>query len=62
MIVVTGATGQLGRAIVKNLAGRVPADQLGASVRDPAKAADLEALGEEVRIATVGSTRVGGCP
>lgn len=49
MIVVTGATGQLGRAIVKNLAGRVPADQLGASVRDPAKAADLEALGVRVR-------------
>lgn len=49
MIVVTGATGQLGRAIVRHLVARVPADQVGASVRDPAKAADLTALGVRVR-------------
>lgn len=49
MIVVTGATGQLGRAIVRHLVARVPADQVGASVRDPAKAADLAALGVRVR-------------
>ncbi|MBC8135530.1 MAG: SDR family oxidoreductase [Fibrella sp.] len=49
MIIVTGATGQLGRAIVENLVGRVPASQVGASVRDPKKAADLEALGVRVR-------------
>ncbi|HEV7980128.1 SDR family oxidoreductase [Amycolatopsis sp.] len=40
-IVVTGATGQLGRAVVKHLLARVPADQVVASVRDPKKAADL---------------------
>lgn len=41
MIVVTGATGQLGRAIAVHLAKRVPLHRVGASVRDPAKAADL---------------------
>ena len=49
MIVVTGATGHLGRAIVQQLARRVPSGQVGVSVRDPAKAADLEALGVRVR-------------
>ncbi|MER7249379.1 SDR family oxidoreductase [Kribbella sp. NPDC000426] len=49
MIVVTGATGRLGRAVVEHLGDRMPADQLGASVRDPAKAADLAARGIRVR-------------
>lgn len=49
MIIVTGATGKLGRAIVENLVRRMPAEQIGASVRDPTKAADLEALGVRVR-------------
>ena len=49
MFIVTGATGQLGRAIDKHLIDRVPADQVGTSVRDSAKAADLEALGVRVR-------------
>ena len=49
MIIVTGATGQLGRAIVQKLIGLVPATQVGISVRDPEKAADLEALGVRVR-------------
>lgn len=49
MIVVTGATGHLGREIVTELLKRVPAHQVGASVRDPAKAADLSALGVRVR-------------
>lgn len=49
MIVVTGATGQLGRAIAQQLVARLPAPQIGASVRDPEKAADLEALGVRVR-------------
>lgn len=49
MIVVTGATGPLGRAVVQHLLQRVPADQVGASVRDPAKAADLAARGVRVR-------------
>ena len=49
MIIVTGATGQLGHTIVEQLIARVPANQVGVSVRDPKKAADLEALGVRVR-------------
>jgi NAD(P)H dehydrogenase (quinone) len=49
MIIVTGATGQLGRLIVEKLVQLVPAKQVGASVRDLAKAADLLALGVRVR-------------
>jgi NAD(P)H dehydrogenase (quinone) len=49
MIIVTGASGQLGRAIVQKLVQRVPARQVGASVRDPEKASDLAALGVRVR-------------
>ena len=49
MIIVTGATGQLGRAIVEQLVARIPASQVGASVRDPEKAADLQARGVRVR-------------
>ncbi len=49
MIIVTGATGQLGREIVEKLVDRVPVNQVGVSVRDPEKAADLKALGVRVR-------------
>ena len=49
MIVVTGATGQLGSAVVDHLLARVPAEQVGVSVRDPAKASALAALGVRVR-------------
>lgn len=49
MIVITGATGQLGRLLVEQLVRRVPARQVGASVRDLGKAAALEALGVRVR-------------
>jgi NAD(P)H dehydrogenase (quinone) len=49
MIVVTGATGHLGHLIVENLVKQVPANQVGVSVRDPAKAADLAARGVRVR-------------
>ena len=49
MIVVTGATGQLGHAIVLQLLERMPADGIGASVRDPDKAAGLAQRGVRVR-------------
>lgn len=49
MIVVTGATGELGRSIVEQLVRRLPAEQVGASARDPSKAADLSRLGVRVR-------------
>lgn len=48
MIVVTGATGRLGRAIVKALLSSVPVTQVTASVRDPDKATDLKAMGVRV--------------
>lgn len=49
MIIVTGATGQLGRDIVGHLLARCPADQIGVSVRDPRKAEDLARRGVRVR-------------
>lgn len=49
MIAITGATGQLGRLVIQNLLTTVPASQIVAAVRSPAKAADLAALGVQVR-------------
>ncbi|MFD9192619.1 SDR family oxidoreductase [Streptomyces phaeochromogenes] len=49
MIIVTGATGQLGRQIVERLLTRVPADQVGVSVRDPQKAQAFTDQGIRVR-------------
>ncbi|MFB7775506.1 NAD(P)H-binding protein [Streptomyces bauhiniae] len=49
MIIVTGATGQLGRQTVEHLLHRVPADRVGVSVRDPKKAEDFAARGVRVR-------------
>lgn len=49
MIVVTGATGQLGRRIVQALVRRVGAEGVVASARDPSKAGNLAALGVTVR-------------
>jgi NAD(P)H dehydrogenase (quinone) len=46
---VTGATGALGRIVVRQLSERHPGVKVIALVRDPAKAADLAALGTEVR-------------
>ncbi|MFJ1706617.1 NAD(P)H-binding protein [Kitasatospora sp. NPDC088346] len=49
MIIVTGATGQLGRQIVERLLTRMPADGIGVSVRDPHKAQALADRGVRVR-------------
>ncbi|MDG0813477.1 NmrA family NAD(P)-binding protein [Cohnella rhizosphaerae] len=49
MIVVTGATGQLGQAVVEKLLQRVPADHLGVSVRDIERAKELQERGVRVR-------------
>ena len=49
MIIVTGATGKLGHAIVEKLMTLLPAGEVGASVREPSKAADLAARGVRVR-------------
>ncbi|GAA4074387.1 MULTISPECIES: SDR family oxidoreductase [Streptomyces] len=50
-IVVTGATGSLGRLVVEDLLTRVPASEIAAVVRDKEKAAGLAARGVELRIA-----------
>ncbi|GGX62367.1 SDR family oxidoreductase [Streptomyces minutiscleroticus] len=50
-IVVTGATGHLGRLVVDGLLEKVPASEVVAVVRDRGKAADLAAKGVEVRVA-----------
>jgi uncharacterized protein YbjT (DUF2867 family) len=49
MIVITGASGKLGSLIVDRLLERVPAEQVGVSVRDPARADGLAARGVRVR-------------
>ncbi|GLI10611.1 NAD(P)-dependent oxidoreductase [Paenibacillus tyrfis] len=48
-ILITGATGQLGRLIVGHLLQKVEAGQIIACVRHPEKAADFARLGIEVR-------------
>ncbi|WP_405715442.1 SDR family oxidoreductase [Streptomyces xanthophaeus] len=50
-IVVTGATGSLGRLVIEELLERVPAERVAVVVRDKEKAADLAARGIDVRIA-----------
>ncbi len=50
MILVTGATGQLGRAVIRNLLKQMPAGNIVAFVRDTQKAADLQAQGVEIRV------------
>ncbi len=49
MYIITGATGQLGGAIVEQLLTRVPAAQIGVSVREPQKAQQLADRGVRVR-------------
>jgi NAD(P)H dehydrogenase (quinone) len=49
MIVITGATGQLGRLVIQSLLARVPASEIVAAVRRPEQAADLAELGIELR-------------
>ena len=49
MIVVTGATGQLGRLVIAALLKKIPAAQIAAAVRNMEKAKDLAALGVQVR-------------
>ena len=49
MIVVTGASGQLGRLVIQSLLKTVPAAGIVAAVRQPAAVAALAALGVQVR-------------
>ncbi|MFI8192950.1 NAD(P)H-binding protein [Streptomyces sp. NPDC085946] len=50
-IVVTGATGQLGRHVVEQLLEKVPAERITAVVRTPEKAAGLAARGVRIAVA-----------
>ncbi|WP_210592772.1 SDR family oxidoreductase [Streptomyces sp. GESEQ-35] len=50
-IVVTGATGHLGRHVVEQLLEEVAADQITAVVRTPEKAADFAARGVRIAVA-----------
>ncbi|MFJ5308717.1 SDR family oxidoreductase [Streptomyces sp. NPDC088350] len=50
-IVVTGATGHLGRHVVEQLLEKVPADQITAVVRTPEKAADFADRGVKLVVA-----------
>jgi NAD(P)H dehydrogenase (quinone) len=50
-IVVTGATGHLGRHVVEQLLEKVPADRITAVVRDESKAADFAARGVRLAVA-----------
>jgi len=49
MIIITGATGLLGKKITEQLIEMVPAEKIGLSVRDAKKAESFNALGIRVR-------------
>jgi NAD(P)H dehydrogenase (quinone) len=49
MIAITGASGQLGRLAIDALLQRLPASEIIAIVRDPAKVSDLTARGVQIR-------------
>ncbi|MBD2298968.1 SDR family oxidoreductase [Nostoc sp. FACHB-190] len=49
MIVITAASGQLGRLVLQELLKSVPANQLVAAVRNPEKVSDFASLGVQVR-------------
>ncbi|MDF7815622.1 SDR family oxidoreductase [Hymenobacter sp. YC55] len=50
MILITGATGHLGRAVLQTLANNTAPNNLAALVRDANKAADLQAQGISIRV------------
>jgi NAD(P)H dehydrogenase (quinone) len=52
MILVTGATGQLGWIVVENLLKTTPASEIAVLVRDENKATDLKEKGVEIRVGT----------
>lgn len=56
MILTTGATGQLGSAVVERLLQRTDPSGIAVLVRDPDKAADLAARGVSVRVADYDDT------
>lgn len=49
MIVITGASGQLGRLVIEALLHKLPASEIVAAVRTPEKVSDLAARGVQIR-------------
>ena len=56
MILITGATGQLGSAVIQHLLTNIPASQIAAFVRDAGKAAGLQEKGVSIRVGTYDDT------
>tara|TARA_B100000780_G_C21057329_1_gene424845 strand:- start:302 stop:1159 length:858 start_codon:yes stop_codon:yes gene_type:complete len=56
MILVTGATGNLGSLVIENLLKKVDASEIAAFVRDAEKASDLKAKGVDLRVGTYDDT------
>ena len=54
-VIVTGASGQLGRLVIEELLAKVPASEVTALVRDPGKAAGLAARGVVIAVADYNS-------
>jgi len=54
-VIVTGASGQLGRLVIDQLLATIPASEVTAVVRDPAKAGDLAARGVTLAVADYNS-------
>ena len=50
MILITGATGQLGRSVIEHLVKKTEASRIAALVRDVNKASELKARGVELRV------------
>ena len=57
MILVTGATGQLGTLVIRHLLNKTPANQIAGLARDENKAADLKAKGIDIRIGNYDDTQ-----
>jgi NAD(P)H dehydrogenase (quinone) len=54
MLLITGATGQLGTAVVRQLLACTDSAEIAVLVRDPGKAADLQRQGVSVRVGDYG--------
>ena len=56
MILITGATGHLGTAVIQTLLTKKPASQIAALVRDETKATDLQQKGVSIRVGDYNDT------
>lgn len=56
MILITGATGKLGMAVIQTLLTKMPAHEIAALVRDESKAASLKEQGVNIRVGSYDDT------